>query len=277
TLGRAAGRDRLLALVARDELDDLLAHAVEVRTELAEHLRSHALALTDEAEEDVLGADVVVAELESLAQRELEHLLGARGEGNVARRRLLALADDLLHLGADGVERDAERVERLRGDTFTLVDQAQEDVLGADVVVVEHPRLFLGKDDHPTCTVGESLEHTALLLVWAFIDANHARPPGLPVFATGVTSPTAATRTLSGRGSRRSARRRPRPRGSVGDRGPRWARSAPSAMPPRGARRPRAGSPCRGGRARRACSASRRPRPSGRGRRRSRARRGSRP
>src|SRR5690606_36828089 len=98
TLGRAAGRDRLLALVARDELDDLLAHAVEVRTELAEHRRSHALALTDEAEEDVLGADVVVAALESLAQRVFEHLLGARGEGHVARRRLLALADDLLHL-----------------------------------------------------------------------------------------------------------------------------------------------------------------------------------
>jgi hypothetical protein len=45
-----------------DELDDLLAHPVQVRAELDQHLRGHAVALTDEAEQDVLGADVVVIE-----------------------------------------------------------------------------------------------------------------------------------------------------------------------------------------------------------------------
>jgi hypothetical protein len=44
------------------------------------------------------------------------------------------------------------------------VDQAQEDVLGADVVVVEHPGLFLGQDDHPAGSVGEPFEHLLLLL-----------------------------------------------------------------------------------------------------------------
>ena len=39
-------------------------------------------------EEDVLGADVVVAELQRLAQRELEDLLRAWGERDVTRRRL---------------------------------------------------------------------------------------------------------------------------------------------------------------------------------------------
>ena len=72
--------------VARQELDDLLAHPGQVGAELDEHLGGDALALTDEAEEDVLGADVVVAELQRLAQRQLEHLLGPRGEGDVARR-----------------------------------------------------------------------------------------------------------------------------------------------------------------------------------------------
>ncbi|GLY50275.1 hypothetical protein Lesp01_39310 [Lentzea sp. NBRC 102530] len=32
-------------------------------------------------------------------------------------------------------------------------------MLGADVVVVEHPSLFLGKDNHPPRAVGEPLEH----------------------------------------------------------------------------------------------------------------------
>ena len=71
--------------VAREQLDDLLAHPDEVGAELHEHLGGHALALTDEAEEDVLGADVVVAELQRLAERQLEHLLGAGREGDVAR------------------------------------------------------------------------------------------------------------------------------------------------------------------------------------------------
>ena len=163
-LGRAAGRGRLLALVAREQLDDLLADAVEVGAELHQDLGGDALALADQAEQDVLGADVVVAELQRLAQRQLQHLLRPRGEGDVAGRGLLALADDLLHLLADALERDAEGLECLGGDALTLVDQAQEDVLGADVVVVEHPGLFLGQDDDAAGSVGEPFEHLLLLL-----------------------------------------------------------------------------------------------------------------
>jgi hypothetical protein len=144
---------------SRQQLDDLLADPVEVGAELDQHLGGDALALADEPEQDVLGADVVVAELQRLAQRELEHLLGARREGDVAARGLLALADDLLDLVADALEGDAEGLERLRGDALALVDQAEQDVLGPDVVVVEHPGLFLGQDDHPTGSVGETLEH----------------------------------------------------------------------------------------------------------------------
>ena len=149
----------LLALVAGDELDDLLAHAVEVRAQLDEDLGRDALALADQAEQDVLGADVVVAELQRLAQAELEDLLGARGERDVTRRCLLTLADDLLNLLADRLQRDAEALQSLGGDAFTLVDEAEQDVLRADVVVVEHARFLLRKHDHPTGTVGEPFKH----------------------------------------------------------------------------------------------------------------------
>ncbi|GAA5705418.1 hypothetical protein Save01_06270 [Streptomyces avermitilis] len=74
-------------------------------------------------------------------------------------RGLLALADDLLHLLADRLERNPEALQGLGGDTLTLVDQAQEDVLGADVVVVEHPGFFLSQDDNAPRAVGEPLEH----------------------------------------------------------------------------------------------------------------------
>src|SRR3954468_19126487 len=39
------------------------------------------------------------------------------------------------------------------------VNQAEQDVLGADVVVVEHPGLFLSQDDDAPRAVGESFKH----------------------------------------------------------------------------------------------------------------------
>ena len=151
-LGAGAG-------VAGEELDDLLADPGQVGAQLHQHLGGDALALADEAEQDVLGADVVVAELQRLAERQLQDLLGAWGEGDVATGRRAALADDLLDLRAHRLQGDAERLERLRGDALTLVDQPEQDVLGTDVVVVEQPCLFLGKDDHSASSIRETFEH----------------------------------------------------------------------------------------------------------------------
>jgi len=43
------------------------------------------------------------------------------------------------------------------------MDQAQQQVLGAEVIVVEHPRLFLGQDNHPPRLIGKPLKHTRRL------------------------------------------------------------------------------------------------------------------
>ena len=144
--------------VARQELDDLLAHAAEVGAERHEHLGGDALALTDEAEQQVLGADVVVAELERLAQRELEHLLGPGRERRCAAGGGARWADRLLHLLPDRLERDPERLERLGGDAFALVDQPEQDVLGAEEVVIEEPCFLLGEDQDSSGSVGEAFE-----------------------------------------------------------------------------------------------------------------------
>ena len=74
-------------------------------------------------------------------------------------RRRPALADDLFDLVADGLERDAEALEGLGGDAFAFVDEAQEDVLGADVAVVQQPRFLLRQHDDPPGSVGEAFEH----------------------------------------------------------------------------------------------------------------------
>ncbi len=63
----------------------------------------------------MLSPDVVMAELQCLPKGKLKHLLGARSEGGdvTGRGGLLALANDLLHLFANAIERNAQGLERL--------------------------------------------------------------------------------------------------------------------------------------------------------------------
>jgi hypothetical protein len=89
-----------------------------------------------------------VAERESFAQRQLEDLLCARGEGDLAGGDLVTLADDPRYLGADLLDGDVEALEHPRGETLFLAQETEKDVLGPDVVVLEGAGLVLGQDDH---------------------------------------------------------------------------------------------------------------------------------
>jgi len=141
------------------EPDYLLAHPVQVRAQFHQDLGGHALTLTDQTEQDVLGADVVVTELLRLTQGQLEHVLRAGGEWNMPLLLALALADDLHDLLPHRFQADPQRLQGLGRDAFALVDQAEQDVLGPDVVVAEHPGLFLRQDHNPPRPVGKPLEH----------------------------------------------------------------------------------------------------------------------
>ena len=99
------GSDSLLGLA--NHADHLGANLGGIRVEVLEHAGGDALALAEEAEEKVLGADVVMAELPRLFQRELEDALGAGGEGDLHRDKAGAAADDLLNLDARLLEGDA--------------------------------------------------------------------------------------------------------------------------------------------------------------------------
>src|SRR6185437_7365505 len=166
-------------LVTVEQLDDLLADPVKVRAKLDQHLGGDAVAFPDQAEQDVLGSDVVVTELQRLTQRKLKHLLRTGGERDVPGRRLLALADDLLDLLPHRLKADPERLERLGRNTFALMDEAEQYVLRANVVVVQHPGFFLRQDNNPPRPVGKPLEHVVALLtagirqVSAFLPAPH--------------------------------------------------------------------------------------------------------
>jgi hypothetical protein len=72
---------------------------------------------------------------------------------------LLALADDVLDLLAHGVEGDVQRLKSFRCHSLTLVDETEQNVLGANVVVIEHLGFFLRQDNDAASAVGKSLKH----------------------------------------------------------------------------------------------------------------------
>ncbi len=159
-----AARARLAAAGAGEHADDLVADLLGVGVEVEQDPRGDALVLADEAEQDVLGADVVVAEGQRLAQRELQHLLRARRERDLAGRDLVALADDPRDLRPHFLHRDVERLEYPRRETLFLAEQPEQDVLGADVVVLERPCLVLCEDDDLASPFSEAFEQVPRLL-----------------------------------------------------------------------------------------------------------------
>jgi len=71
--------------------------------------------------------------------------------------------DGLLDLPPGGAEGDAEAVQCRRGGATVLAQEAEQDVLGADVGVVEPPGLLLGEDHDPARIVAHPLEHAPML------------------------------------------------------------------------------------------------------------------
>jgi hypothetical protein len=126
-----------------------------------QHARRDALVLAHEPKQDVLRADVVMAQGQRLAQRQLEHLLRARRERDLLRGHLVrrAVARDAQDLGADALDVDVERLQDAGRNTLLLTKQAEQDVLRADGVVPESSRLFLRETDDLAGPFGETLEH----------------------------------------------------------------------------------------------------------------------
>ncbi len=144
--------------------DDLVPDLLERNAERFEDPGRDPLALAHETEKQVLGADVAMAELPSLIDRELDHLLGAWRERDLARGgRRIAAADDELDCGAHLGELDTEGVEDARGDTLAFAHQTEEEVLRSYVVVVETDGLVLGKREDSLCAVVKAVERSHLL------------------------------------------------------------------------------------------------------------------
>ena len=132
--------------------------------------------LAQQAEQEMLGADIVMVEIARLFDRVLDHLLGARSLWKLAHRdHFRATLDELLHLEADLAEVDVEVFQHIGADTRPFLNEAEQDVLSADVLVIQPLGLLVCQGHHLACTVGQSLEHgNSLILTGYFRLLVHA-------------------------------------------------------------------------------------------------------
>ena len=104
-------------------------------------------------------ANVVVPQLQGLTERQLEDTLGSRSEGDVAFHRLLTLTDQLGDCESRVLELDARHLHGFCGNAVALVNQAKQEMLGSDVVVLQPACFFLRKDDDATSSVSKPFKH----------------------------------------------------------------------------------------------------------------------
>jgi hypothetical protein len=113
----------------------------------------------------------------------------------MATRRLLALADDLLNLLTGRLPVDSQRLQRPGGDALTLVEQAQQEVLGADRVVAQQPGLLSART---TTLRARSVNRWNIprgcLRIVAFLILSASGSAGCPLIAASFTR--AAPRSL---------------------------------------------------------------------------------
>jgi hypothetical protein len=121
-------------------------------------LGAYTFAFADEPEKNVFGPDVVVAELQGFAERQLQTLLGPGGEGDVAGGRVFSWGSQVFDAFPQRFQADPHLLKGFGGDPVTFVDQTEKNVFGPDVVVLEQARFFLRENDDAACSISESLE-----------------------------------------------------------------------------------------------------------------------
>ena len=138
--------------------------------------RDRALFAQD-AEQQVLGADVVVQQPVGLFGRELQHALGFGAERDLDRGRdLLAEHRAAFDFLADVFEGQVRAREDPARQPLAFANQAEQQVLGLNRDAAELAGLVAGEEENPPRPFGVPFEHPAYLRYWVVRPGGVAPP-----------------------------------------------------------------------------------------------------
>ncbi len=145
----AWGRIVLRGEIRIQFLQNLLAGLFDVHIKILENARCDAVPFTEQAQQNVLGADVGMVEGLGLLLSEGEHLLYPGRVGDVPHHLLIgARANLLFHFEAHRVEVEAELLQHVHSHDLPQLDEPKQEVFGADDVVVKPVGLLARQRQH---------------------------------------------------------------------------------------------------------------------------------
>ena len=146
-------------------LEDFVTGAFDIDLEIFEDASGNAFALAEEAEENVLGADIRMVEGFGFFAGEGEDFFHAGGVGNIADHFGFGATSDLFFdLHANGLEVEAHFLEDIHGHALAEFDETKEEMFGADVVVIKAIGLFSSEGENLLGAGCEVVHH----LEWSF-------------------------------------------------------------------------------------------------------------
>ena len=159
-----------------EQVQDFLADFFQLQTEIHQYLRGNAFLLAEQTQQQMLGTDVVVIEVASLFHRVLNDFLGTRCLRQFAHRdHVRSRLHDFLDFVANASQVDIEVFQHVCGNARAFFHQAQQHVLGADVLVIETLSFLIRELHNLAGSVGESLVHPGVLLLNS-INRHQCRP-----------------------------------------------------------------------------------------------------
>ena len=111
---------------------------LDIDSKVQQYTAGDPIAFTKQAKQNMLGADVSMIERFGFLLSQRQDFLHARRIGNVAPHLLVGpCANLLLHLLANASQVEAEFQKDINRHTLTQLEESEQDVFGADEVVVE--------------------------------------------------------------------------------------------------------------------------------------------
>ena len=136
-------------------------HLVQGHAQALQYPGGDSFSLSQQADEEVLGADIGMVHAAGLVHRQLDHFLRPGGQADLALRRFLAPSNDEFNGGTDLVEVYTKVSQHSGSHALGLSHQPQKDMLGANIVMVKALGLFLGEGEDFPGSLGELLESTS--------------------------------------------------------------------------------------------------------------------
>ena len=141
-------------------LKDFVAGAFDVDFQAFENTGGNTFALAQQSKENVLGAHVRMVEAFGLLACKRKHLFNARRVRDVPDHLgLRTAADLLLDLQPHGLHVETHLLQHVDGNTLAELDQAEEQMLGPDIIVIEPISLFASQGQHLLRSGSEIIHH----------------------------------------------------------------------------------------------------------------------